>query len=75
MTAMPTNTEIATSIREAREAAGLSKYKLAQVVGVAWKTVDRWESVDPAKWSRPDWNNSKALADTLGLTMEELGWN
>lgn len=56
------------TMKKAREAAGLSKIKVARAVGVCWLTYHRWES---GKY-QPRADQLIRLAATLGTTTEEL---
>ena len=56
------------TMKKAREAAGLSKIKVARAVGVCWLTYHRWES---GKF-QPRADQLVRLAAALGTTTEEL---
>lgn len=56
------------TMKKAREAAGLSKIKVARAVGVCWLTYHRWES---GKF-QPRADQLVRLAKALGTTTEEL---
>ena len=55
-------------IRNARKAAGLSQAQLAATLGVSQGAVAQWEN----GITHPSYGVLKPLADTLGLTLDEL---
>jgi transcriptional regulator with XRE-family HTH domain len=60
---------LGTVIRQAREDAGLSQVQLAANSGLALGTVARVE----AGQSDPSWSSVRAIADTLNLSLVQLG--
>jgi transcriptional regulator with XRE-family HTH domain len=58
------------TLKELREAAGLSQDKLARCIGVTGKTISNWErGISIASLTIPQ---IKALCKTLNLTLDEL---
>lgn len=56
------------AIREAREAAGISQGELAKRIGVTPGAVSQWEQGT----TNPSIHRLKAIAQTLGVTVDEL---
>jgi transcriptional regulator with XRE-family HTH domain len=50
-------------LRSLREAAGLTQQQLADLVGVKWESVSRWERGT----REPSWGNVLALGKALGV--------
>ena len=59
------------AIREAREAKGLSKSKLARKLGVSMTTIQQWEKGETAP-KRGRW---PAITKELGLSLRDLALN
>ena len=59
---------LAKTIKKAREERGLTRKRLAELVGVNEKTVSQWEN-----WNRiPHYSTFRRLCKTLGLNENEL---
>jgi transcriptional regulator with XRE-family HTH domain len=67
-TTPPERTTLGRTIRELREAAGLSRERLARRMGISATTIQRWE----ADQNAPYFEGAVALAHALEVSLEEL---
>ena len=61
-------TGLPSTIKRLRKAKGLTQSNLAEIVGVKFQSVQKWESGD----SRPSSDKLPALANALGISVDEL---
>jgi transcriptional regulator with XRE-family HTH domain len=62
----------AENLRDAREAAGITQYELAQLCGVRPASVCRWEALEPDKYAAPTDRHKVAVAAALHRDVADL---